>query len=231
MVTLVLLPGLDGTGLLFADFAAAFGPAVETIVVTYPPDLPLDYLELEAIARAFLPLDRPYFLLAESFSGPLGMAIAASRPPGLCGLILSCSFARNPLPVSAVLRPVLGLLPLNRMPLGLLSFFLLGRFSSSRLCQALADSLALLAPAVWRARAEAILAVNASAKLPGIRVPVLYLRATEDRLIRQSAVDFVASFVPHMRVIEFEAPHFLLQVLPKPAALAIGEFMAEHATP
>ena len=77
MVTLVLLPGLDGTGRLLADFAASFGPAVKVIVATYPPDRVLDYAGLEPIARAFLPQDRPFFLLAESFSGPLGIRIAA----------------------------------------------------------------------------------------------------------------------------------------------------------
>src|SRR5512146_2059759 len=98
MVALVLLPGLDGTGLLFSDFAASFGPDVKIIVVSYPTDAAIGYSELESIARSFLPNDQPFFLLGESFSGPIAISIAASPPSGQLGLILRCSFARSPRP-------------------------------------------------------------------------------------------------------------------------------------
>src|SRR5687768_1455482 len=99
-MTLVLLPGMDGTGLLFADFVAALGAQVETQVLRYPPDEILGYAELEARVRAALPTDRPLVLLGESFSGPIAISIAATPPPNLRGLILCCTFARFPLPAS-----------------------------------------------------------------------------------------------------------------------------------
>ncbi len=49
--TLVLLPGMDGSGALFADFIAALGDAVAPVVVSYPPDLPLDYAALAAFSQ------------------------------------------------------------------------------------------------------------------------------------------------------------------------------------
>ena len=96
VVTLVLLPGLDGTGRLFDDFIAALGPDVDAIIASYPTDQALGYAKLEPIARSFLPADRPFFLLAESFSGPLGVAIAAAPPPGLMGLILAAPSCAAP---------------------------------------------------------------------------------------------------------------------------------------
>jgi pimeloyl-ACP methyl ester carboxylesterase len=225
VVALVLLPGLDGTALLFTDFAASFGAEVKIIVVSYPPDMPLGYSELEAIARSFLPQDQPFFLLAESFSGPIGISIAASAPPGLLGLVLCCSFARSPMPLLAFLRPAIGVVPLAALPVRLLAFFLLGRFSSSALVAALGRSLALVAPAVLRSRARAALSVDASASLPRIRVPVLYLRASEDRLVSCASSELVTSLAPQTQVVEFAAPHFLLQALPLPVAFKITEFM------
>ena len=65
MTTLVLLPGFDGTGLLLAGFATAFGPDVEIAVISYPTDKPLGYAGLESIARRHLPSNRPFFLLGE----------------------------------------------------------------------------------------------------------------------------------------------------------------------
>lgn len=225
MVTLVLLPGLDGTGLLFADFAASFGPEVKVVVVSYPTDVSLGYAELESVARSFLPQDQPYFLLAESFSGPIGISIAASSPPALLGLILCCSFARNPVPMLACLRLLVGAFPLSIIPVGLLGFFLLGRFSSSTLRGALAKSLALVAAPVLRARARAVLTVDVSASLPRIRIPVLYLRASEDRVVSRSSSELVASLAPQTKVVEFAAPHFLLQVSPSAVASEVTGFM------
>jgi len=97
MAELILLPGLDGTGELFAPFIEALG-GFTTEVVSYPPDRAMSYAEHETFARAKLPSDEDYVLLAESFSGPVGIAIATATPARLKGLILCATFASNPLP-------------------------------------------------------------------------------------------------------------------------------------
>ena len=43
MITVVILPGMDGTGIGLTDFVAALAPELEAIVVTYPNDRPMDY--------------------------------------------------------------------------------------------------------------------------------------------------------------------------------------------
>jgi pimeloyl-ACP methyl ester carboxylesterase len=113
--TLVLLPGMDGTGDLFAPLVAALGPHMRTIIVRYP-DEPLDYASHEEIARAALPLGHPFILLGESFSGPIAVSIAASAPTGLRGYVLCCSFVRSPRRLLRWFRPSLGLLPAHRAP-------------------------------------------------------------------------------------------------------------------
>lgn len=225
MVALVLLPGLDGAGLLFENFAASFGPDVNIIVASYPPDAVAGYRELEAVARSFLPKDQQFFLLGESFSGPIAISIAASRPPGLLGLVLCCSFARSPRPSLSVFRPLLSVVPVATLPLALLSFFVLGRFSSPALRRSLAESLADVSPSALRARARAALSADVSASLSRVDVPVLYLRAAEDRVVPESASQSVVALAPASKVVEFLAPHFLLQVLPSQAAATVREFM------
>ena len=68
--TLVLLPGMDGTGELFSPLIKELGPDIQTVVIRYP-DLPLDYAAHEAFARARLPSTGPFVVLGESFSGPI----------------------------------------------------------------------------------------------------------------------------------------------------------------
>lgn len=63
MVAIVLLPGMDGTGVMFAGLASALKEEYRTIIVSYPENEPLGYRELEAYARAVLPTDEPYILL------------------------------------------------------------------------------------------------------------------------------------------------------------------------
>ena len=103
-IRLVLLPGMDGTGDLFEPLQEALDPRTRVDIVRYPGSGPQGYDELEPRIRAQLPADEPFVLLGESFSGPLAIAIAATPPPGLRGLILCCSFARAPAPGLALLR-------------------------------------------------------------------------------------------------------------------------------
>jgi pimeloyl-ACP methyl ester carboxylesterase len=225
MTTLVLLPGLDGTGSLFAPLITALSEDIEVIVVSYPRDIVLDYAELEGIVRSHLPTDRPYYLLAESFSGPIGISLAAARPPGLAGLILCASFARTPLPWLAALRPLFPLVPVKAIPTRLLAFFVLGRFSSPARCRELTAAVAELPARVLRGRAISALTVEVTTLLTELKTPLLYLRASEDRIVPASAAGIIQAAAPHTRIVDLPAPHFLLQVQPEAAAAAIRNFM------
>src|SRR5512134_1470741 len=138
---LVLIPGLDGTGDLFASFVAAMGD-IECQVIAYPPGRPMDYRMHEAHVRERLPLDGDFVLLAESFSGPVGVAIAAAPPRGLRGLILCCTFASNPLPVLGPLRRLLAAFPAVKVPPRLFAPLLYAGHGTPQLRQAHAQAMA-----------------------------------------------------------------------------------------
>lgn len=226
-MTLVLLPGMDGTGHLFAPFVAALPTEFSVKVVTYPVGEPLGYAELESIARAALPAEGPYIIVGESFSGPIAISIAGSEPSGLKGLVLCCSFARNPRPAFSGLRSLAGFLPLSLAPVAVLGRLLLGRFSTKALRLALRGALAQVSASALRARLIAVLAVDVSAKLSIVRVPILYLRASCDRVVPAGASEFMERINSRTRVVELEAPHFLLQAAPAKAAEVVAAFARE----
>lgn len=225
MRTVVLLPGMHGIGTTFADLVAALGPEVESIVVSYPADIPLGYTELEAIVRASLPVDRPYILLAESFSGPIAVTLAAAHPAGMRGLILSSSFVKNPRPGMRMLRPLIRFADARHLPAGVLSRALLGRFWSVVFHDLLVNTLRMASPATFRARIHAIVDADASAHLVKIAMPILYLRASDDRVVPAAASELIARIMPTAKFIDIEGPHFLLQVVPDAAAGHIKDFM------
>ena len=227
MVTLLLLPGMDGTGELLGPFVAALGGDFQVQVVRYPNSEPLGYAELESFARAALPTEGPYVILGESFSGPIAVSLCASASDRLKGLILCCSFVSNPRAAFPGLRPLVSFLPVALAPVGVLSHMVLGRFSTGALRSVLAHAVAQVSPAALRARIRGVLSVNVSAKLASVTVPILYLRASHDRLVPASASARISRLNEHTRVVELEGPHFLLQVAPVEAAQVVGEFVRE----
>lgn len=229
MPTLVLLPGMDGSGALFAGFLAALADQADAIVVSYPATAALDYAGLTAHARAQLPLDRPFVLVGESFSGPVAIALAASRPPGLIALVLCCTFARMPRPLLAPLKPLVGVLPMWSIFTPLIAPFLLGLGAPAALQRALRSALDKVPPARLRLRLKEVMAVDYTARAQAIAVPVLYLQATRDLIVPAGAARLLASLCPDWRLLALPGPHLLLQSLPDQAATAVCAFMATLA--
>jgi pimeloyl-ACP methyl ester carboxylesterase len=118
------------------------------------------------------------------------------------------------------------LLPIRLAPIRLLAWPALGRFATPALRSQLADALARAGHSVIRSRLRAILEIDATALLPKIDLPVLYLRAAEDRLVPRSA-GAALMMAPQIRLIDIEGPHFLLQARPSAAAAHVKAFLRE----
>ncbi len=95
-VTLVLLPGLDGTDVFLRPLLTVLPPWVTSIVVEYPPHGRNDYEHLSAVVSdAVRGLDS-FWVLGWSFSGPLALMLATQEPHRVRGVILCASFVRAP---------------------------------------------------------------------------------------------------------------------------------------
>lgn len=228
MSTLILLPGMDGTGELFSRFLEAFTGAAR--VIRYPVTGEHTYGELEAPVAAQLPIEEEFVLLGESFSGPIAIKLAANRPRGLKGLILCCSFAKNPRPTLGLFRGIVDFMP-SKPPMALLETFLGGRFMTPALRADFARVMELVSPRTLKRRLVEVAKVDTVAALRTLAVPVLYLRATEDRLVPEAAARLIVQVTPKASVVDLVGPHFLLQTAPVEAAGIIQAFMqtSHHA--
>ena len=221
---------MDGTGRLFQRFDAALRARADiaSLAIAYPA-VPLDYAALEAFVRDRLPQDRPFVVLAESFSGPLGAALRADPPPGMRALILCCSFVRNPRPMLAPLRHLLGLVPFGALPGFALRQALLAPYATPALQAELAAALAQVPPHVLRQRLRAVLEIrekDASRSFARGSLPVLYLRARHDRLVPPANAVQILRQAPGAQLADIAAPHMLLQAAPDAAADAVAAFIA-----
>ncbi|HEY0962811.1 MAG TPA: alpha/beta hydrolase [Pseudomonadales bacterium] len=228
MTALVLLPGMDGTGKMFADFVDAM--QARCIVVAYPLDQPLGYAELEQLVHALLPQDEDFILLGESFSGPLALTLAAQHLPRLRAVVLVSTFAKLPYPrLPQFLQRLISAGPFWRMPPRLTARTILGRHCTPRLFELLKQTRASVAPQVWKARIRAVLGIDCTPVLPYVHVPVLHLRGREDQLIFTSAVTHLSRNLPTMQLVSLDGPHWLLQTKPAEAAAALRAFATRHS--
>jgi pimeloyl-ACP methyl ester carboxylesterase len=103
-------------------------------------------------------------------------------------------------------------------------YALLGRFETPQLRHMLESAIASIHPMVLAARARAILDVNVEAQLQACTVPMLYLAATEDRLVSPRSIVHIQRLRPQIEVKALVGPHLLLQVAPIQAAQLIIDF-------
>lgn len=194
----VMLPGLDGTGRMSVRFLSALqAHGLTTQTIALPVSGAQDYATLAQTIRPQLPVE-PFVLLAESFSGPLAVALAAQQCAALRGLVLAATFARRPVPVPATGAAMLSVAwPLP--PLVLLARLLLGRWRNDERLSMLRDALAQVPASTLRQRAATTLRVDVRDMLGRIAVPTLCLQARHDRLLWPPSVAELLALLPDAR--------------------------------
>jgi pimeloyl-ACP methyl ester carboxylesterase len=223
----LLLPGLDGSGRLFAPLLAAGPRRIAPTVLSFPPDAPLGYDDLLPRVRAALPQDR-FLLVAESFSGPLAVRVAAERPPGLAGVVLAATFLHRPL--NPMLHPIRGLVGARlfglRLPAAVIRHFMAGPDAPDAVVAEVQAAVAAVAPEVLAHRSRQALEVDVRDLLGNVDAPLLVLQPRRDRLIRADVAGEVLAVRPDAEVALLEAPHMILQRAPHASLARIEEFAA-----
>lgn len=226
-VTLVLLPGLDGTGNLFADFIAALPRAVNVIPVADPPQRFVPYADLVRWLSEIVPKQAPFAIVAESYGTPLAVKFAATHPSNLVGIVLSAGFISNPVRRWGPL-PKLFARPLFfriRPPDFLHEYFIVGRRAHQNLKLALRRTVGSVNAEVLAKRARASIECDARREILQVKVPLLYLQAAEDRLVGKECLDEIKRLHPETISISFRAPHLVLQREPHETAKTIIQFL------
>lgn len=217
--SLVLLPGFDGTGRLFAPLLEVLDENIRTSVMSYPDDRPMNYDALAAEVFGALP-KTPHVIVAESFSGPVALNVAARRPAGLEAVILSASFVSNPHPrLSRLFGGFLGPWCFRRtIPIWLIRALLVGADAPPGLCVAVREAVRSVRPTVLADRLRLVTGSDATAALRQCQAPIFYLNATRDRLLGPGVLRTLHAIRPDMTVIDVSGPHLLLQAAPRDCA-------------
>lgn len=212
---IVLLPGLDGTGILFQPFVEALPDDVEILVISYPSNLKLNYDELVNYVMNQLPEDN-FILVGESFSGPIAYQLTLRIPENIKSVIFVATFIDNPRPfllnLSRLFPPGLILV----IPNFVIKLFLLGSNINKHIISLFKQSVKQVSPEVLSFRLQEI------AKLPNkhhsSKIRALYIQATNDKLVPKNCVNAFKISFNNIRIFEVKGPHFILQANPKACA-------------
>ncbi len=223
---LVLMPGLDGTGKLFAPIIPLLEAHFDLTIMTYPDlDSFSDYVDC---ALSQLPDTPGYSLVAESFSGPVALAAMAQRQDQVGPSVLSATFARSPL---STLSDMARHVPDSMFSIGALSDFCLDVSAVDNDDFSETQPLPLnvteqIDGVVLKHRISVLSRIDVSALLPDIQIPILCLRAARDRIVSEQHAQMLQQYLPNVIRGDIDGPHLLLQTRPQRCA----ELIHKHVT-
>lgn len=215
----VLLPGLDGTGLLFEPFLSFLPLELKVKVISYPTDKILSIEELAQYVQQQVVFDQHTLVLAESFSGLIVIKLLNDKVP-MHSVIFCASFASNPQPKLLKLLKYLPLSTLLKLkpPTTVLKFL-----------KVKSDMIELVQKATQQVNAKVLaqrLQLIAQAVLMQTRpqrfIPCYYWRAIQDDLVPEHCANELKSYFTQFNLEYFnDSGHFLLQTQPQACADAL----------
>ncbi len=210
-IPIIILPGLDGSDLLLQRFIDLAPSDISARVVSLPDDSNADYNALVGHVSAIIGTE-PCHIIAESFSGPIGILLAHRIPEFVSRLTLVASFASPPTPSFA-----------RYIPWSLLFRLPMPRFVAQRYFLGPATSLIPTLRAAIRTacvptlvqRLHCVMNANVTDELSEIKCPIDYVRPSKDRLISDRVFRNLLMVNPNTYVIPIDGPHLIMQTKPK----------------
>lgn len=222
-ITIVLLPGLNGTQGLFQPLIDKAPSHFNILTIAFPGQESSSYQDLtKYVLEKISYLKGSFILLGESFSGPLALFVAQTKPKNLKGVILAATFVTAPnIKIARFLPWAFG--------------FRLAKFVCSLFCKnqpksvigMVLNELQKLEPKMLAERIQSIFDVNAEAALKVCPVPIMYFRGQKDLVVPRKNLNRILAIRSDVKVIEFNTDHFLLQSAPAEAWDAIDDFSVD----
>ena len=218
---LVLLPGMDGTGELFAPFLRVLPGEQEVVVITYPREQPTQPEQLVELILSQLP-NKPFLLLAESYSGALAYQAALRKPEHLQGVVFVATFLTCPYPLLLRGLHAIGTVVLRVSPPNfIIRLLMLGFSANSQLLALFRTSLQTVHTDVLLQRLQHIIELQSPKS--AISYPCFFLQAQHDRLVPQSSLHAFRLISNQLRIYPVAGPHLILQASPALCWVVIEE--------
>ena len=213
---LALLPGLDGTGVLFEPLLAILPSNIDAKVVPLKQEEGLSYQD-QAEYIASIIGEEKVVVLAESYSGMVAHELTKIKSVNIAHIVFVASFLSKPSSFAqfAKLLPV-DFVKNGLFPKQLVGKFLFGSFSNEGLVNLFYTALNKVETKVVKWRVGQVSSI--SGELLKIEVPCTYIQATHDNLVSNSSLEQFEKCCSSLVVKQLDGTHFLLQTNPVQSA-------------
>ena len=208
-----VLPGLDGTDHLLADFRELAPPTHDVSVLPLPKDLS-DYSELRDHFFEAIDSEKRCTLIAESFSGPLAILLADRHPDVVNHLVLVATFVTSPVPRIVTVIPWSAVFRFP-LPTVVARHFLVGK--RKELVSSLQQAVRTQSCRTLARRVRSVLTIDVTKQFEQLTCAITYIRPTRDRLVPARSAGQISRLNKRVVVEEIDGPHLILQTEPQQA--------------
>ena len=210
----VLLPGLDGTGVLFNPFIDALSSNIIVQIISYPTDQEFTYSELVDFVMSQLPKE-DFILVGESFSGPIAYQVALNKPEYLHLVIFVATFITVPRQRLLNLTKLLPTRLFLEIPIPnvFLKYYLFGSgAASNEIIELFKKALKIVSSSVLSFRLNEI--SNLKENQERCDTKAIYIQATDDKLVPKTCVEAFKKVCKNFSIFRIEGTHLILQTNP-----------------
>jgi len=225
----ITLPGMHGNGLLLEQFQRC-APDRFDVQVHELQDAEWCYDQLVNRLQPIVAENDRCVLIAESFSGPLAVKLAARLPKVVSHLVLVATFVTPPTPWLAKFVPwwLLFRLP---MPRSSAQQWMVRREQSLAFIDDVRRAVCRTPPDTLAKRMRQTIQVDVTQEFSQILCPVLYIQAKHDRMVPPHCLDDIrrsaAGDAKRLSAAQVDGPHLILQTHAAEAWALMDDFVTE----
>lgn len=224
---IVLLPGLDGTGILFQPLIAHLPQTIE-IRCFSAETFTTECIATQAQIVSDALIGRPCIIFAESFAGRLAFELIRNPTVTVAHVVFAASFLQRPSFLSRFAAWV-PLLPLYRrwLPNWFLNKLFFGQFHANPILLPLFyQALSRSPEQLIRTRLAEIAQMHVETQR--FTQPCTYIAAKADYLVNAAAAAHIASLSANFSKVRFHGGHFIAQCQPAACAELLLDLVRKY---
>lgn len=218
---IILLPGVDGTGVLFEPFVNIFKADVPVEVIPLTKDSDQSILNQVSIIEDAVG-DEEIILIVESYSGLLAYELAKRNKIRIKQIFFFGCFLQPPSFIGKIGR-FLPVRLLNIIPDKVIAHILFNRWSSPELISLFRKAIDAGNFSNLKKRIRIIGTYHKPGQV--IDVPCVYVQATMDNLVSAYNIKAFEEVCSNLQVAVVEATHMLLQTQPQEMSQLIHKYL------
>lgn len=223
---LVLLPGLDGSGILFEPLLATLPEQSNVTVITYPTDKPLSLTDLAVLVEQRIKTLDNVVLLAESFSGLVALTLLKRSRVIPKGILFFVAFAESPKPWLLKFASFLPIhhIPWQYLPTWLIQWSCLDANGTRREVELFRRTSKSVSHRVLAYRLRIIASSPFAAENQRWSIPCIYVQASRDKAVPRWCAEWFQQRFSEFEIKTIDGGHFILQTKPKQCLDIISAF-------